>query len=431
MLGQEDMTTEYKLQVNDSAIKTIAAFANTEGGSLFVGVADCGKVVGVKDSDAEMLKLTNKMQMAIKPDVVMMTHVSTEQIEGMPVVIARVAKGTKRPYYLAAKGLRPEGVYVRSGAASVPAGESAIVSMIKATDGDAFETMRSFEQNLSFEYACAWFAKKKLAFGDAEKRTLGLINSDGLFTNLARLLSDQCPPTIKAASFEGADRDTFTDRAEFSGSLLRQMDEAFDYLEQRNHYVTTFKGLTRTDHRDYPEVALREALLNAVVHREYALSGPTLISVMQSGVEIVSLGGLPIGLTAADLSAHVSMPRNRLLANVFFRLELIEAYGTGIRRIMKSYTSSGTSARLSQTPNTFTVFLPNLNNSPKPQSEPSEEMQRVLSLLENAPRGRRLIQEELGSSQSSTIRLLNSMIDEGLIEARGEGRSRIYRACSN
>lgn len=204
-----------------------------------------------------------------------------------------------------------------------------------------FEARLSMKQDLTFRYAQAEFEKKGLSLGPGEMRTLGMLNPGGAFTNLGLLLSDQCPPTVKAASFSDDGRSVFTERRECEGSILKQLADAYALLGSHNHYRTEFAGLERIDRYDCPAVALREPLVNSVSHREHALSGPTLVSVMPSAVEIVSLGGLPTGIEYEDLSARISMPRNRALANVLFRLELIEAYGTGIGRMRESYEGGG------------------------------------------------------------------------------------------
>lgn len=188
--------------------------------------------------------------------------------------------GVKRPYYLASKGPRPKGVYIRSGAANVPASDSAIIRMIRECDGDVFEARLSMKQDLTFRYAQAEFEKRGLPLESGEMRTLGMLNPDGAFTNLGLLLSDQCPPTVKVAAFSDNGRNVFTERCEYEGSILKQLADAYAFLEAHNHYRTEFIGLERIDHNDYPAVALREALVNSVAHREYTLSGPTLVSVM-------------------------------------------------------------------------------------------------------------------------------------------------------
>ena len=153
MVYQESETVELKSVVVDDIKKEIIAFANCEGGKLYIGVLDDGTVVGLDDPDGVALKVSNMVRDAIKPDLTMFLHYETMDENGKQIVAIDVQQGTERPYYIAKKGLRPEGVFVRQGYSSVPATNTAIRRMIKETDGDYFEEMRSLEQDLTFEAA--------------------------------------------------------------------------------------------------------------------------------------------------------------------------------------------------------------------------------------------------------------------------------------
>lgn len=139
--------------------------------------------------------------------------------------------------------------------------------MIRETSGDCYENARSLNQKQNFEKTAAYFGKKELIFGEKQMCTLNIISKDGTYSNLGMLLSDQCVPTIKMAVFDGSRKSVFRDRKELTGSLLEQLEEAYSYLNQFNRTRAEFCGLERIDIRDYPEEALREALLNAIVHR--------------------------------------------------------------------------------------------------------------------------------------------------------------------
>lgn len=282
----ENKTTEFKREFTDDIKYAVIAFANTDGGKIYVGLNDDGSAYGVADVDRTMLRVTNMVRDTVRPDVMMFLDCAAEQIDGKDIVVVTVQRGTARPYYLSGKGVRPEGVYVRQGASSVPASETAILSMIKETSGDCYEDARSVNQQLTFHKASEYFAKKGLEFGEAQKRTLNIIGSDGTYTNAAMLLSDQCVHTMKLAVFEGSKKSVFRDRRELSGSLLEQLENAYAYIDQFNRTRAEFSGLERIDRRDYPAEALREALLNAIVHRDYAISGPTLISIFDDRIEI-------------------------------------------------------------------------------------------------------------------------------------------------
>ena len=151
MLFRESETIELKEVVVDEIKKEIIAFANCDGGKLYIGVQDDGTVVGVDDPDGVSLQISNMVRDAIKPDVTMFVHYKTIEENGKDIVAVDIQRGTDRPYYLAKKGMRPEGVYVRQGYSSVPATDTAIRRMIKETDGDRFEAMRSLNQELTFE----------------------------------------------------------------------------------------------------------------------------------------------------------------------------------------------------------------------------------------------------------------------------------------
>ena len=415
---------EFKETVNDSTIKTIAAFANSGGGKIYIGVADDGEVVGVDDVDGELLRLTDKMRTNIRPDVLMMVGIDAETFGNKSVIVVKVGKGSKRPYYLAAKGLKPEGVYVRSGAASVPSSETAILQMIRESSEDSFEGRVCMEQGLSFGFAEPYFAQSGLDLTGGEMRTLGMLGAEG-FTNLALLLSDQCPTFVKAASFDDDSRDVFLEREEFSGSILKQLEDAYAFLAAHDKFKTAYEGVRRIDFDDYPKQALREAIVNAVAHREYALSGPTLVNVMPSSVEITSLGGLVAGITQEDLEANVSMPRNKLLAALMYRLGVIEAWGTGIGRMRSSYAGSAAEPEISITPNTFTVSLPNRNAQVKTSAHGGSG-DVVVDAVKSGCSTRAQIQRRTGFSQSKTIGLLKELVDGNVLEKKGASRNTHY-----
>ena len=139
----ENKTTELKREYVDDIKNTAIAFANCDGGTLYVGIENDGTVRGVEDADGTMLRVTNAIRDAVRPDLTMFLECRCETMEGKPVICVRVQRGTARPYYLHSKGIRPEGVFVRQGASTVPASEAAILDMIKETSGDSYEAARS------------------------------------------------------------------------------------------------------------------------------------------------------------------------------------------------------------------------------------------------------------------------------------------------
>lgn len=361
MLFRESETIELKEVVVDDIKKEIIAFANCDGGKLYVGVQNNGTVVGLNDPDNTSLQISNMVRDAIKPDLTMFLHYKTIEEDEKRIVVVDIQRGTDRPYYIAKKGMRPEGVYVRQGYSSVPATDTAIRRMIKETDGDRFEAMRCLNQELTFGATKKEFGLRRVDFGLQQMHTLKLIDHDGLYSNLALLLSDQCIHTVKVAVFQGMDQTIFKDRREFTGSLIQQMNEVYDFIDFRNQTRATIEKLLRIDVRDYPEIAVREALLNLLVHRDYSFSASALISIYIDRIEFVSIGGLMPGIDLEDVMVGLSVCRNQDLANVFYRLHLIEAYGTGMGKIMRAYEGMEEKPIIETTKNAFKIILPNIN----------------------------------------------------------------------
>lgn len=313
------------------------------------------------------------MHDAIKLDLTMFLHYETLEEDGKKVVAVSIQRGTERPYYIAKKGLRPEGVYVRQGYSSVPATDSAIRQMIKETDGDHFEEMRSLNQELTFEAAQKEFELRDIEFGSQQMQTLKMIDKEGIYSNLGLLLSDQCVHTIKVAVFQGKDQEVFKDRIEF-----------------------------------------------------------------------VSVGGLVPGMELEDIMVGLSVCRNQNLTNVFYCLKLIEAYGTGMRKIIKAYKTQEAQPVIESTKNAFKIILPNINMESeekkilseqitlnKQLEEKTEKLQnRESEILEyikmNGEITREDVEELLGISASTTLRILKKMVEDGILLKQGKARNAKY-----
>lgn len=432
---KESETVELKSIVTDDIRKELIAFANSQGGTVFIGVTDDGIVCGVQDVDGAALQISNMIRDTIKPDLSMFVHYETISSNDLNVLSVQVQPGTNRPYYLAKKGLRPEGVYVRQGHSSVPASDEAIRKMIKETDGDIFENMRSVKQNLTFEAVGEEFKSRNMPFSPVQMKTLGIIGSDDLYTNLGLILSDQCLHTVKAAVFDSVEQDTFRNRKEFSGSVFSQMNEVYNFIDFYNENKAYYDKLLRIDKRNYPEIAVREALLNCFVHRDYALSASSIISIYSDRIEFTSIGGLVPEITVKDIMMGISYCRNQKLANIFYRLELIEAYGTGIGKILKAYKDSPVKPKIETSPNVFKLILPNQNFVSKNEQlsrnqkfVDDDPQQQVISYLQkNGSVNRKEIEKLLGISQISSGRLLSRMVASGQLKRYGSARSTRYR----
>lgn len=405
--------------------KEIISFANTNGGTILIGVQDNGNIIGIDNADFVIQQIANSIRDSIRPDITMFTNIELLKFEDKTYIKLVVEQGTKRPYYLSEKGLKPSGVYVRSGTTSAPASEDAIRMMIKATDGDTFETNRSLIQELTFNSLSKEMEKRNFEFTEVQMKNLGILSSDSIFTNMGLLVSDLCKHSIKFAVFQGTDKLIFKDRKEFTGSLFEQLADAYKTIDFYNGTMASFHDLLRTDERDYPEDAVREALLNAIVHRDYSFSGSTLINLYANRLEIISLGGLVSGLSLKAAMLGASQPRNEKLANLFYRMKLIEAYGTGLSKIISCYKGLPVQPKFESVEGAFQVVLPNIHA--QALSGINEKYLPIIKLFENKKEITRADAEvALGSGTTYAVTMMKEMLDKNLIAKVGKGRLTRY-----
>lgn len=421
----ESETVELK-EINTTDLKKeIVAFANTNGGIIYIGVQDSGEIIGVDNADFVMQQISNSLRDSIRPDISMFTNIELLQQDKKFFIKLTVSQGTKKPYYLSDKGLKPTGVYVRSGTTSAPASEDAIRMMIKMTDGDSFEANRSLVQELTFHRLNEELKKRGLEFTEVQMKNLGILSSDDIYTNMGLLVSDQCKHSIKFAIFQGTDKLVFKDRKELTGSLFAQLTDAYKTIDFYNGTKASFHDLLRTDERDYPEDAVREALLNAIVHRDYSFSGSTFINLYSDRLEMISLGGLVSGLSLEAAMLGAFQPRNEKLAALFYRMKLIEAYGTGISKIISCYKGLQVQPKFENVEGAFRVVLPNINA--KVLSAEDQKYLPILRLFENQKEITRAdVEEALGAGTTHAINTLKEMQDKELITKVGSGRLTRY-----
>ena len=437
----ETSRLELKRAFTEEIKKELVAFANTDGGELIIGMADDGSIIGVDHPDQVSAQVSNMLRDAISPDITLISRVEINFHENKALVHVTVNRGGKRPYYISKKGMTSAGVYVRQGNTSAPASADAIREMIRETDGYSYESSLSFDQDLTFEVCSKVFADRNVIFGKNQMKTMKMMDVNGNYTNLAMLLSDQCFHSIQFACFQGTDIGIFTERQRFTGSILKQLDEAFHALNRYNRTRSEIHGLHRTDRRDYPEEALREALINAIVHRDYDRDVSINIRVFDDRIEIASYGGLPPNTTIDTFLLGLSIPRNRNLADIFYRLELIEAFGSGIPKMTDIFQKSGHEIRFKTSPSGFMITLPNMNDGYDLKSSRSDQVvlkdgsqsivdertKLAIDLIKaQGPVNRVQLETLWGIGRSAAGLWLDQMVKTGVLLRIGHGRNTRY-----
>lgn len=353
LLKGESKTLEFKAALSsksESYLKTVVAFANTDGGRLIFGIDDKSRqVVGVEKDDVFKIMdaIANAVSDSCAPKIV--PDISFETIEDKTVVLVDIAAGFNRPYMLKSGGL-DKGVYVRVGATSRPADTEQIRAMM--LDG----SNQSWDEQICRSYALTDRAVKKLCSdinryrtekdGQNAPKTIketligwGVLKQDKtevLPTNAFALLTDNPfgQAKIQCAVFKGESKSVFLDRKEYEGSLCRLLEDAYQYVLRNIRMGAVIEGLIRQDKFELPPAAIREMICNAICHRSYMDEGMIQVSVFDDRLEVSSPGALCRGLTLKDALKGRSKPRNKVIAEVFSRMGIIEKWGTGLQRIV-------------------------------------------------------------------------------------------------
>jgi len=349
----EGKTLEFKRDVStpEGALKTIVAFANTAGGTLLVGVEDkSGHVRGVRDPLGLEERLTSLISDLIVPRLV-------PELEILPwrrthVLAVQVYPSASRPHYLRRAGL-DSGVFVRIGSTNRRADRELVEELRRFGRGEAFDEqpMPGLDSEaLDFRVASESFAPvRKLGRADLETLRLVTVHQGRKVPTVGGMLlfgkdrERHFPDAwIQAARFRGTDRSRIADRAEIRTYPVLAIGEAIAFVQKHVLHGAEIGAVRRLERWSLPPVAVREAVINAVAHADYAQSGaPIRVSIFDDRLEVENPGLLPFGLTIEDLHRGISKLRNRVIGRIFHALGLIEQWGSGVQRMAAACRDAG------------------------------------------------------------------------------------------
>lgn len=412
---RESAFLEFKSKISSTFLKTVSAYANFHDGEILFGIDDAGSKVGLDHLEETCLAIENRINDCIAPRPLFSIQINQDD----KTVCLHVQEGSNKPYLYNGKAYR------RSDSSTVEVDRVELNRLVLEGENLSFEELNSPEKNLEFKTLSAAL-REKLGISDTSTdvlKTLGLIGASG-FNRAAAILADKNSyPGIDVIKF-GASINEILDRTTVEQvSVLKQLDTAMEIFD-RYLRLEKIEGATRTTNNLVPREAFREAIANGLVHRTWDINSRLRVSIFPDRVEIYSPGGLPTGLSEAEyLRGRVSVLRNPILAEVFFRLGLIEKFGTGILRIRESYRDEKEIPKFEVLDNSITVTLPFIGS--RQQLTSQENL-----LLNSMARGRRYSRSELdirsGFEKSKTLRLLNSLVSKQLVLAHGESRARRY-----
>lgn len=332
---------EYKRELSpdiDLEEESVAFLNRREGGILYIGIDKLGNPVGVKDIDGDMLRIKDRLRNNILPSAMGLFDVTADEVGGVKVIKVFFAGGSEKPYYLKRYGMTPKGCFIRIGTACEPMPESMIEDLFARRVRNSIGRIRSVRQDLTFEQLRIYYQEHGFKLNDNFARTLELLTDDGAYNYAAYLLADENANSIKVAKYAGRDRVELVANNEYGmTSLVTATKRVIERLKVENTVRTRKTALERIDTPLWDEKAVREAVINAIVHNDYTREVPPKVELFSDHLEITSFGRLPEGLTQDDFFAGVSIPRNKELMRIFRDLELVESLGSGMGYIMKKY----------------------------------------------------------------------------------------------
>lgn len=443
-----------KLPSNDSIVKTVIAFSNTSGGQLIIGVNDKREIIGIDNED--IFDLQDKIASIIfdncYPNII--PEIYTANIEGKILLVIEIFRGNLLPYYIKNEG-KNNGTYIRIGATNRKAGYENILELERQKRNISFDEEADYEsdiENIDLEALKREFSRVNKELDNEKMLNLKLIkNENGKFypsKALLILLGYYENVKIKCSRFKGKTMDIFLDKKEYEGDVFSQLKNAENFILNHINIRAEIKGLQRQDIPEIPLEALREALVNAFVHRDYSNMGRDIkLGVYDDIVNIVSPGAFPNNILEDDILNGRSEIRNKVIARVFKELGYIEQWGSGIKRIKSFCINSGLKEPLIQERNDFVdvefhrvsdgetendqielkggqasgQVSGQVSGQASGQAEISEKQAEVLKyIIENPKISRGGLSEKLGINPSAVQKHIDKLKTEGIIRRIGK-----------
>ena len=433
-LEGEKKNIEYKLEYSKTILKTVCAFANFHDGMIVLGIRDDGTIVGVERVDELKLNIENAINDAIIPKPYYEFEIHS--LETLKLLVVKVYKGDHTPYTYQNKA------FMRRDTSTVQVDATMYQNLILAGRNLGFEDLISAEQELTFDYFNLLMKKqlKITTLSEDLLKTLGLIENNK-YNNAALLLSDQNnlkSSFVQLVAFSDKTVSRIKDKTTLeSCSLLHQFDECMSFYKKHINIGEIIESAYRKTVEDVPIIAYREAVANMLVHRDYSVDVDARIEIFSDRIEIISPGGLPIGLLNEEfIEGRISKARNRKIADVFLRLKIIEKLATGIRRIKEQYIEHDVKPQFLTSENSVVVILPFVNLSSKQlrnhsyvnESTLTGKENEIYNIIYKSPMIKRMeIQRQINLEKSQTIELINKLRESGKIIKIGNGPSTGYK----
>lgn len=332
---------EYKAQLTkelDLEREVIAFLNYREGGVIYIGIDKCGDAVGVADIDGDMLKIKDRIKMNISPSAMGLFDVATELRDGISVIKVVVASGRDKPYFKTKYGMNPKGAYIRVGTAVEPMPQSIIDNLFARRVRNSLGVIVANRQDLTFEQLRIYYDSQGKRLNDNFAKSLELLAEDEKYNYAAYLLADENGNSIKVAKYSSLDRTDLIENNEYGYcSLIKATKSVIAKMEVENSVAAQIGYPERVESPMWDREALRESIINAIVHNDYSFEVPPKFEIFPDRLEITSAGRIPDDIDEEEFFNGISSPRNKELMRIYRDLELVESLGYGVPRIVKRY----------------------------------------------------------------------------------------------
>ena len=430
MENSETNRVENKEQLNEDFEQEVIAFLNyKEGGIIYVGINKNGQVVGVQDIDLTQLQIKDRIKNNIQPSTLGLFDVTVETIENKAVIKVIISSGTEKPYYLRKRGRTPEGCYIRVGSSKERMTERMIEEMFAKRIKNSLKEIESPRQDLTFRQLKIHYEGNGMILNDNFARNLNLLTDEGKYNYNAYLLADENNISIKLVKYLGTSKMELIENQEYGYCcLITATQRILDRLTAENTVYAKIEYNGRKEVEMIDSKALKEAVINAMVHSDYTLSTTPIIELYSDRIEITSGGGLPQGLSQEEFLEGVTAPRNKELIRVFKDVDLIENIGSGVLRILDAYDKScfkfmehflRVSFKYRENPFKYDTEQDKPNKITE-QDKPNKKEDKINLILEfcNEPKSVKEIMEYIGLRHRPTFMYdyLNPLLEKGKLQ---------------
>lgn len=405
----ESNRTEFKRELTDSLEKEVVAFLNsTNGGIIYIGIDDkTGKAVDIIDIDKTQLQIKDRIKNNIAPSALGLFDITIEKRDNKNIIKLIVAAGSERPYYLKKFGMSGRGCFVRIGSASEPMPERMIKELFTRRTRTSIGKIRSRQQVLTFEQLKIYYQAKELKLNEQFASNLEMLTESGEYNYAAYLLADKNGNSIKVAKYSGTNRVDLIENNEYGYcSLIKAAKQVLDKLEVENRTLAKITSKQRIEEQLINPEALREAVINAIIHNDYTDEVPPKFELFSDRIEITSKGGLPIGFSKEEFFAGYSHPRNKELMRIFKDLGFVEQLGSGVPRILEKYTEKA----FSITDNYLRIIFP-FTKGKVDEKTASEKHPKQL-IIELIEENENITAKELASKINKSSRTVEKYLSE-------------------